>query len=60
MIRTSNHVINTRYQATEPELDPDLVEWEEMALVLEEHFHAQRIGRTTRLVYQWDIVRKEN
>jgi len=26
----------------EPELDPDLVEWEEMALVLEEHFHAQK------------------
>tara|TARA_B100001057_G_scaffold456151_1_gene503287 strand:- start:498 stop:671 length:174 start_codon:yes stop_codon:yes gene_type:complete len=26
----------------EPELDPDLVEWEEMALVFEEHFHAQK------------------
>lgn len=26
----------------EPTVDPDLIEWEEWALVTEEHFHAQK------------------
>lgn len=28
-----------------PLVDPDLVEWEECALVMEEHFHAQEKWR---------------
>lgn len=28
-----------------PPVDPDLVEWEECALVMEEHFHAQEKWR---------------
>jgi hypothetical protein len=32
-----------------PDVDPDLIEWEEWALVTEEHFHAQQKWETDPL-----------
>ena len=40
-LMASTQVISEK-KDEEPTVDPDLIEWEEWALVTEEHFHAQR------------------